>query len=72
MNNFINFYHIPNDSSSLKDNLIWDIYQDNQSKLWITTEQGIHIFLSNETGFEQIHISKYEEQLKEVRTIFHD
>jgi ligand-binding sensor domain-containing protein len=72
LDNFKNFFHLPGKSSSLKDNVIWNIYQDNKGELWVTTEKGIHKYLTDKTGFERIRIRKYEKQLKEIRTVFHD
>jgi len=69
---FKNFTSIENNNYSLKDNVIWDIYQDNNDKLWVTSQTGIHNFLSDEVGFERILIRKYENKLKEIKTIFQD
>ena len=69
---FENYYKIPNKKGSLKDNIIWNIYQDRQNQLWITTAEGIHKYIPKTNEFEQIRIRKYEQQLKEIRTILHD
>ena len=41
LDNFINYTHLANNSTTLSDNIIWDIYQDNAGILWVSTESGL-------------------------------
>ena len=72
LDNFDNYFHIKNDNNSLKDNLIWDIYQDNHGVMWISTQEGLHKFITKTNNFHRIHISGFENKLKEIKTIYQD
>lgn len=44
------YFHDPMDPSSLPDNHIWTIFEDNQKRLWIGTDQGFALMdKSNDT-----------------------
>lgn len=51
---FIDYKHLPNDSTSVVDNFITAICEDKQSNIWIGTEKGISKWIRNENRFEQI------------------
>ncbi|MDG1750108.1 MAG: two-component regulator propeller domain-containing protein, partial [Thalassotalea sp.] len=72
LDNFENFYSIESESNSLYDNYIWDIYQDNNGTIWVSTEKGIQKFNSEDNTFIRKRIRGFEEQLKEIKTIFQD
>ncbi len=38
------YYNNPNDSTSISDNTIWDIYTDSQNRIWVGTSKGVDIF----------------------------
>ncbi|NQY87852.1 MAG: EAL domain-containing protein [Colwellia sp.] len=85
LNNFDNFFNIANNENSLRDNVIWDIYQNKSKKidrnqaeplLWISTTEGLHTLILD-TGiknitFERIKIKNYNDRTREIKTIFQD
>ena len=85
LDNFDTFKNIINDRSSLRDNVIWDIYQE-QGKLidnikqngllWISTASGLHtLSLENkpiEAKFTRIEVRGHNNKFKEIKTIFQD
>ncbi len=85
LDNFDNFVNKSGDDSSLKDNVIWDIYQNKESiskesqkrpLLWISTTEGLHT-LSVKSAvehikFERITVRNYNEHIREIKTIFQD
>lgn len=85
LDNFDNFKHIVNDDNSLRDNVIWDIYQNKHSSsdvtqstplLWISTAEGLHT-LTPTTSIENIKINRvnvrnYNDRIYEIKTIFQD
>ena len=85
LDNFDNFLNVTGDENSLRDNIIWDIYQnkdksktknDKPSVLWVSTNKGLHtLSLDNtkpDTLFQRIKIKNYDEEIREVKTIFQD
>jgi len=82
LDNFNNFVHEEHNNLSLKDNVIWDIYQNKRSSaqseslLWIATTQGLQTLSVKtpvkEIAFEHIYIRNYNELFKEIKTIFQD
>ncbi|WDE00573.1 EAL domain-containing protein [Thalassomonas actiniarum] len=78
--NFDNFFNITGDNQSLKDNLIWDIYQKQPNKnnqeidnpLWVSTATGIHQFNPENNSFTRIRIQGFEDRFKEIKRIFQD
>lgn len=85
MDNFDNFKHIDNDETSLKDNVIWDIYQNKPSDpsvvqatplLWVSTTEGLHTLSPkasiNEIKFNRVNIRNYNDRIREIKTIFQD
>jgi len=83
--NFDNFFNIDNDENSLRDNVIWDIYQNktesvaaNKVKplLWISTTNGLHTLAINNDGenltFQRIKVKDYNDRIREIKTIFQD
>jgi diguanylate cyclase (GGDEF)-like protein/PAS domain S-box-containing protein len=85
LDNFDSFFNITNNDNSLRDNVIWDIYQNKnalikntQAKplLWISTTDGLHTLnvdtdIQNIT-FQQIKIKSYNDRIREIKTIFQD
>ncbi|MBL4940980.1 MAG: EAL domain-containing protein [Colwellia sp.] len=85
LDNFDNFLNEKNNDSSLRDNVIWDIYQNkelssktvpNQPLLWISTTQGLHTLsvksdLTN-IKFTRITVRNYNDRIREIKTIFQD
>jgi len=85
LDNFDNFVNKLGDSSSLKDNVIWDIYQNKRapskeahkkSLLWISTTEGLHTLSvtsnTNNIQFKRITVRNYNEHFREIKTIFQD
>ncbi|MDO6507573.1 EAL domain-containing protein [Colwellia sp. 4_MG-2023] len=85
LDNFNNFVHEEQNNLSLKDNVIWDIYQNKRSSaqggqseslLWIATTQGLQTLSVKtpvkEIAFDPIYIRNYNELFKEIKTIFQD
>jgi len=77
--NFDNFYNINNDENSLRDNVIWDIYQNkteplqnDQAKplLWISTTNGLQTLKVdsniNDILFQRIKIKNYNDRIREI------
>ncbi|WP_114324658.1 EAL domain-containing protein [Candidatus Colwellia aromaticivorans] len=85
LDNFDNFTTKINDENSLRDNIIWDIYQNkneliksNQAKplLWISTTKGLHTLNVDDDikkiTFQRINIKNYNDRIREIKTIFQD
>jgi diguanylate cyclase (GGDEF)-like protein/PAS domain S-box-containing protein len=74
LDNFENFYHQEENDETLIDNVIWDIYQDKSKDkiLWVSTALGIHKFDKANNHFKQIKIHGFEDELKEIKTIYQD
>ena len=50
--NFKIFRHIPKDSTSLGNNIVRTIFEDERQNLWVGTNRGIYIFNSQQEEFE--------------------
>jgi diguanylate cyclase (GGDEF)-like protein/PAS domain S-box-containing protein len=85
LDNFDNFVHVANDNTSIKDNVIWDIYQNKnhstvngqkQSLLWISTTNGLQTLSVttplNNIKFQHISVRNYNKRIREIKTIFQD
>ena len=83
LDNFDNFLNIVNDQSSLKDNVIWDIYQNKataiegkKTLLWVSTTEGLHTLSLTanikDIKFERINVRNYNDRIREIKTIFQD
>jgi diguanylate cyclase (GGDEF)-like protein/PAS domain S-box-containing protein len=80
LDNFDNFFNIANNDYSLRDNIIWDIYQNKSNLikplLWISTTNGLHTLTMGSDDknitFQRIKIRNYNDKLKEIKTIFQD
>lgn len=77
--NFDNFYHIENNTNSLIDNKIEDIYEDqgnaNKNKpaqLWVSTQKGLHKFNPQSQNFDRIRIRGFKNKITQVKTIYQD
>jgi ligand-binding sensor domain-containing protein len=46
--NFKIFRHIPKDSTSLGNNIVRTIFEDERQNLWVGTNRGIYIFNSQQ------------------------
>ena len=85
LDNFDNFYNESHNESSLRDNVIWNIYQNKNTEiikskqtplLWVSTSEGLHT-LSVATAikdikFTRIKVRNYDERIREIKTIFQD
>ena len=58
--------------NTLRDNVIWDIYEDNKGVVWVSTELGLHKFESESSSFTRVHVRGFDNQLREIKTIFQD
>jgi len=47
----IHYLHNPIDSSTIKDNIVWKIFEDNQHNLWVGTKLSAEIFDRGENKF---------------------
>ena len=85
LDNFNNFFNVANNDNSLRDNVIWDIYQNkskllgnNQTKplLWISTTDGLHTLKTDsdikQITFQRIKVRDYNDRIREIKTIFQD
>jgi diguanylate cyclase (GGDEF)-like protein/PAS domain S-box-containing protein len=85
LDNFNNFIHEDSNNLSLKDNVIWDIYQNKRSLskekqdkplLWISTTEGLQTLSVTtpvkDITFQHVYIRNYNEVFKEIKTIFQD
>jgi len=85
LDNFDSFFSMPNNDNSLRDNIIWDIYQNknklitsNKAKplLWISTTDGLHTLTVKNNikkiSFQRIKIKNSNHKIKEIKTIFQD
>jgi len=51
---FIHYKHNSEDKNSISSNNIWQVYEDSQGILWITTYRGLNIFNRDSNNFEHI------------------
>ncbi|MDN4502420.1 two-component regulator propeller domain-containing protein [Alteromonadaceae bacterium BrNp21-10] len=52
------YQHDPNNAGSLKTNLLWSVYKDNDGRIWIGTDkQGVHIYDAQSDQFFHIPAS---------------
>ena len=84
LDNFDNFFALTDDNHSLRDNIIWDIYQgtylnksqnikqENTNPLLVSTASGIHRYNQELNNFERIVITDFEDKLTEIKSIFED
>ncbi|MFT7008635.1 MAG: diguanylate cyclase (GGDEF)-like protein/PAS domain S-box-containing protein [Colwellia sp.] len=85
LDNFDSFTTEIGNELSLRDNMIWDIYQNKnelikntQTKplLWISTTNGLHTLnVDNDRKnitFQRIEIKNYNDRIREIKTIFQD
>ena len=82
LDNFDNYFNEANNESSLKDNMIWDIYQNTTNTtedfplLWVSTSEGIHSLSLAEDNknirFKRIVVKNYNQYTREIKTIFQD
>ena len=85
LDNFNNYFNITDNDNSLRDNVIWDIYQNKsllnkndqaESLLWISTTNGLHtITVNSDTKslkFQRIKIRDYNDRTREIKAIFQD
>ncbi len=49
--NFVNFVHNPEDTSSISDNVIRDIFRDGNGRLWVGTSMGLNLLNENSGKF---------------------
>jgi len=55
---FVDYKHLPNDSTSLVDNSITSLVEDKNGDIWIGTEKGISKWIRNQNTFEQIKFNQ--------------
>ncbi|WP_448563915.1 EAL domain-containing protein [Thalassotalea ganghwensis] len=73
LDNFDNFKrNTTTHPSGLTDDVIWSVYQDNAGKIWVATEEGLHKYDEANQRFTRIKIRNFNNQLKEIKTIFQD
>ena len=85
LDNFNSFFYIENNELSLRDNVIWDIYQNEKELkknstekplLWVSTTNGLHTLTIDkavkEPNFQRIKIKNHNEKTREIKTIFQD
>jgi len=83
LDNFDTFVNNEGNDYSLRDNTIWDIYQNKttnneqfSSLLWVSTSEGLHTLQlkqsSQEFIFNRIDIRGYNNKFREIKTIFQD
>ncbi|MFT4018308.1 MAG: two-component regulator propeller domain-containing protein [Agriterribacter sp.] len=53
-NNFKTFRHAENDSVSIGNNFVHQLFEDSKQQLWIGTESGIYAYLSATEKFKQL------------------
>ncbi|MBN1184433.1 MAG: hypothetical protein JXB49_19230 [Bacteroidales bacterium] len=52
--NFTSYYSVQNDTFSLSDNLITDLYEDSKYNLWVGTNKGLNLFNNETNNFKRI------------------
>jgi len=53
---FVTYQHIPNDSTSLRDNTVISLMEDRDHELWVWTPLGVSIYNSIRDNFKSINI----------------
>lgn len=53
---FTVYKNIPSDSSSLLDNSVFAIYEDEQHRLWIATDKGVNLFNRKTENFKRFKV----------------
>ena len=49
---FIRYQHVPGDSTSLKYNTVYSLFEDSQHRLWVGTETGLCLFVRKNNSFD--------------------
>lgn len=53
---FKNYTYSPQDSHSLVNNLIWDIYKDSKGGIWLATDNGVCYYDTNIPNFSKVDL----------------
>ncbi len=70
---FIDYKHLPNDSTSLVDNSITSLVEDKKGDIWIGTKNGISKWIRNKNIFEQVKFNQTGAISHiEIRSLFKD
>ena len=70
---FVDYKHLPNDSTSLINNSITAICEDNIGNIWIGTEKGFSKWIRTQNTFQQIKFEKTGAiPHKIIRSLFKD
>jgi len=70
---FTKFYHNPEDSQSLIDNIIWAIGEDKNKNLWIGTNgQGLSILSADQKQSDKPRFINYQSEIGNLKSINHN
>ena len=51
---FISYIHDPDDTTSISNNIVWKVYEDNTGTIWASTTYGLNRYDRTEDNFERI------------------
>jgi len=57
---FVNFNHDPQNSNSLRDNIVYAITEDRSGNLWFGTQSGLDVFNPGEGSFTHVSLDSTE------------
>ena len=55
--NFSNYFHQSNDTTTLSNSSIQSIYRDSKNRLWVGTTVGLNLMREDEQGFRRYYLS---------------
>ncbi len=65
--NFVSYHNAPNNERSISSNVVWDIREDKQGKLWVATDAGLNQFARDTEDF-----TRFQHDAKNPNTICSD
>ncbi len=69
---FKTFFNNPQDSTSISNNWVWTIYEDENRNLWIGTEGGLDLFQKKTETFQHIKSNNKSNPITRVRSLKQD
>jgi PAS domain S-box-containing protein len=68
------YAHVPGDSTSLSNDMIFSLYQDRRQRLWVGTENGLNLFQSGSGSFQRFLHTRKGKQIagSNIRAIHED
>jgi len=67
------YFHSPNDTTTLSDHLVYELYEDNNGNIWCVTSAGLNYYDSNSNKFFRIqYLSENSSTYQGVTSVYQD